>query len=66
MLIGIVSIFGVFLVGHGSILSIAGILFGIKALREIKKLSQKGRNLAVLGIILNCIGIASLLFNYFS
>lgn len=63
VLIGIVSILGIFLVGYGAIISVAGLLLGIFALREIKRLTQKGRKLAVFGMISNCIGIVSLFLN---
>ena len=62
VLIGIVSILGIFLIGYGGILSVAGLLLGIFALSETKKLRQKGRKLAGFGIIFNCIGIISLYF----
>ncbi|WP_338473060.1 DUF4190 domain-containing protein [Niallia sp. XMNu-256] len=62
LLLGIVSTFGIFLVGYGGILSIAGLLLGLFALTEIKKFKLKGRISAVIGVILNCIGIISLLY----
>lgn len=61
VLIGFVSMFGIFLVGYGAILSIAGLLLGIFAISETKRLGQKGIILATFGIIFNCIGIFSLL-----
>lgn len=62
LLIGMVSIIGIFLVAKGSILSVVGLLLGITGLRETKKLRQKGIQLAVVGIIFNCLGIVSLFF----
>lgn len=62
VLIGIMSVFGIFLIGYGAILSAAGLLLGILALGETKKLRQKGRKLAMFGVIFNCMGIISLLF----
>ncbi|SDN39061.1 DUF4190 domain-containing protein [Bacillus sp. OK048] len=62
LLIGILSIFGIFFIGYGAILSVAGLLLGIIGLRETKKLRQKGRNIAMVGIIFNCLGIFSLFF----
>ena len=38
-------------------LSIAGLGFGIKALKEIKKTNEKGKLLAIVGIIIGTIGI---------
>lgn len=61
VLIGILSIFGIFLIGYGAILSVTGLLLGIFALRETLELTQKGKRLAVFGIIFNCIGIISLI-----
>lgn len=63
LLIGIGSIIGIFLVGNGAILSVAGLLLGIIGLRETNKLRQKGIKLAMVGIISNCLGIVSLFFN---
>lgn len=62
LLLGIVSMIGIFLVGNGTALSLAGLLLGVLSLREARKLRQKGAKLAVAGIILNCLGIVSLFF----
>ncbi len=62
LLIGIVSMIGIFLVGNGTVLSAAGLLLGVLSLREAKKLRQKGAKLAAAGLILNCLGIVSLFF----
>ncbi|WP_223068659.1 DUF4190 domain-containing protein [Paenibacillus caui] len=62
LLIGILSIFGIVIIGNGAVLSLAGLLLGILGLRETKKLRQKGRKLAVAGIIFNCLAIVSLFF----
>lgn len=38
-------------------LSIAGLGFGVKALKEIKTTNEKGKTLAIAGIIIGTIGI---------
>jgi hypothetical protein len=59
LLIGLISIAGMLMVGEGTLLSIAGLIFGLIGLRETK-LQQGGYLAAVLGIICNGIGIISL------
>ena len=38
-------------------LSIAGLGFGIRALKEIKTTNEKGKTLAIIGIIIGAIGV---------
>lgn len=60
LLLGIISIIGIFLVGYSPAgVGLAGLLLGTLSLREIKKLREKGIKLAVVGIIFSCLGIVS-------
>lgn len=62
LLLGIISIIGLFFSKYGTILSIAGFLLGFFGLIESRKLEQKGAGIALLGIILNSIGILYFVF----
>ena len=64
LLIGIVSLFGIFLVQQGSLLSLVGLLLASVGLIEIKQRSQKGYVIALLGLVLNSIGILSFIIFY--
>lgn len=56
LLIGIISLLGLFLVGSGGILSVAGLFLGVFSLKD----KQWGRNVGLTGIALNLIGVFSL------
>jgi hypothetical protein len=56
-LIGLFSILGVFLIGEGAIISVAGLLIGFLSIKEIKKSKQKGIIVAIIGLFLNGLGM---------
>jgi uncharacterized membrane protein len=61
LLIGLISIAGIMLVGEGAVLSLAGLILGFTGLRETKQGEQTGFRAAAAGLILNAIGIISLI-----
>ncbi|MGD6856008.1 hypothetical protein ACQCVO_13105 [Bacillus infantis] len=61
LLIGLLAIAGIMLAGEGSVLNIAGLILGAAGARETKRGKQAGFLAALAGIILNGIGVISLI-----
>lgn len=57
LVIGAISIALTLVPIVGLILGVIGLFLGIIGLKEIKHLKQKGKNLAVSGIVCSCLGI---------
>lgn len=55
LILGILSIILFFCIGL--ILGVIGLILGIVALKEIKRLKQEGRKMAITGIICSVIGV---------
>lgn len=55
LVLGIVAIFFSFFGFFGIIIAIVGLIFAILGLQNIKKLGQKGKGIAVAGIVCNSI-----------
>ncbi|MCH1627785.1 hypothetical protein [Fredinandcohnia quinoae] len=62
VMIGVLSILGIFLVGEVALISIAGLFLSMVSLRETKKYQQNGSMWAGVGLIFNGIAIISLFF----
>ncbi|KAB2951511.1 DUF4190 domain-containing protein [Heliorestis acidaminivorans] len=68
LVLGIFSILSAILVSIGLILGVVGLILGILGLQEIKRLEQKGKNIAIAGIVCSSIGallpILAVIFAY--
>jgi uncharacterized membrane protein len=57
LVIGVLTIIGLFVFEEGTLLSIVGLLLGVISLKETKQYKGKGRKLALVGIVFNLIGL---------
>jgi uncharacterized membrane protein len=62
LVLGILSLATIIFTGLGIILGFIGMVLGIIGIKEISRLKQEGRKMAVTGIILSSLGIVLPIF----